>query len=73
MFQDAAGKTFTPRQALDEFAPASRAPIYGCYDTYLGHGIVGGAMVTFEEIVTSEDSQLDDRSDDFWTWADLDL
>jgi PAS domain S-box-containing protein len=26
------------------------APIYGCYDTYLGHGIVGGSMVTFEEI-----------------------
>jgi hypothetical protein len=50
MFQDAAGKTFTSRQALDAFAPASRAPIYGCFDTYLGHGIVGGSMVTFEEI-----------------------
>ena len=50
MFQDAAGHTFTPRQALDQFAPASRAPIYACYDTYLGHGIVGGSMVTFEEI-----------------------
>jgi hypothetical protein len=48
MFQDAAGKTFTSRQALDAFAPASRAPIYGCYDTYLGHGIVGGSMVTAE-------------------------
>jgi hypothetical protein len=50
MFQDADGKTFTPRQALDTFAPASRAPIYGCFDTYVGHGIVGGWMVTFEEI-----------------------
>src|SRR5260221_309923 len=50
MFQDAAGKTFTSRQALVAFAPASRAPIYGCFDTYLGHGIVGGSMVTFEEI-----------------------
>jgi PAS domain S-box-containing protein len=50
MFQDAAGKTFTPRQALDAFAPASRAPVYGCYDTYLGHGIVGGSIVMFEEI-----------------------
>ena len=50
MFQDATGATFTPRQALDQFAPASRAPIYACYDTYLGHGIVGGMMVTFEEI-----------------------
>jgi PAS domain-containing protein len=50
MFQDAAGKTFTPRQALDEFAPASRAPVYSCYDTHLRHGIVGGSMLTFEEI-----------------------
>jgi signal transduction histidine kinase len=50
IFQDAAGKTFTPRQALDAFAQASRAPIYGCFDTYLGHGIVGGSMVTFEQI-----------------------
>ena len=50
IFQDAAGKSFTPRQALDTFAPASSAPIYGCFDTYLGHGIVGGSMVTFEQI-----------------------
>jgi hypothetical protein len=50
MFQDAAGASFTPRQALELFAPASHAPIYGCYDTYLGHGIVGGSMVTFEEV-----------------------
>ena len=50
MFQDATGASFTPRQALTLFAPASRAPIYGCYDTFLGYGIVGGSMVTFEEI-----------------------
>jgi PAS domain S-box-containing protein len=50
MFQDARGASFTPRQALALFSPASRVPIYGCYDTYLGYGIVGGSMVTFEEI-----------------------
>ena len=50
MFEDAAGASFTPRQALALFAPASRVPIYGLYDTYLGNGIVGGSMVTFEEI-----------------------
>jgi PAS domain S-box-containing protein len=50
MFQDAAGGSFTPRQALALFASASRAPIYGLYDTYLGNGIVGGSMVTFDEI-----------------------
>ena len=42
--------TFRPRQALDEFAFASRVPIYGYYETYLGHGIVGGSIVPFEEI-----------------------
>ena len=50
MFQDASGATFLPRQALAQFAPASRAPIYACYETYLGYGIVGGDMVTFEQI-----------------------
>ena len=76
MFQDAAGKTFTPRQALDAFAPASRAPIYGCYDTYLGHGIVGGSMVTFEQIgrkaaqlgiriLAGEDAQAAARSESY--------
>jgi PAS domain S-box-containing protein len=76
MFQDAAGKTFTPREALDAFAPASCAPIYSCYDTYLGHGIVGGSMVTFEEIgrkaaqlglriLAGEDSQAAARSESY--------
>jgi signal transduction histidine kinase len=74
MFQDTAGKTFTPRQALDTFAPASRAPIYGCYNTYVGHGIVGGRMATFEEmgqkaaqlgfrILAGEDAQAAARSE----------
>ena len=74
MFEDAAGASFIPRQALALFAPASRAPIYGCYDTYLGYGIVGGSMVTFEEIgrkaarlgmriLAGEDAQIVARSE----------
>ena len=50
MFRDPAGNAFTPRAALDQFAPASRVPIYGYYDTYLGHGIVGGSMITYQTI-----------------------
>jgi PAS domain S-box-containing protein len=50
LFQDAAGSRFTPQEALDQFASASRVPIYAYYDTYLGHGIIGGSFVTFEEI-----------------------
>jgi len=76
MFQDAAGKTFTPRQALDAFAPVSRAPIYGYYETYVGHGIVGGSMVTFEDIgrkaaqlsirvLAGEDAQAAARSESY--------
>jgi len=48
LFRDGAGNTFTPQAALDAFAPASRVPVYGNYDTYIGHGIVGGSMVTFQ-------------------------
>jgi len=50
LYRDASGRTFTPRSALEAIAPASRAPIYGDYDTFLGHGIVGGAMFQFEEV-----------------------
>src|SRR5271166_1853675 len=87
MFQDAAGKTFTPRLALETFAPASRVPIYSCYDTYIGHGIVGGSMVTFEQIgrkaaqlgiriLAGEDPQAATRSESYqavpmFDWREL--
>lgn len=48
IFRDAGGNTFTPQAALDQFSGASRAPIYGNYDTYFGHGVVGGSIITFE-------------------------
>ncbi len=50
IYRDADGTSYTPQLALSTFASASRAPIYGFYDTYLGHGIVGGEMITFEEL-----------------------
>ncbi|HEX5399238.1 MAG TPA: ABC transporter substrate binding protein [Verrucomicrobiae bacterium] len=50
MFQDREGETFHPRDALTLLAPYSHAPIYGSFDTYVGYGIVGGEMVTFEEV-----------------------
>ncbi len=50
MFRDKAGNAFTPQAALDQFAAASRVPIYGYYDTYLGHGIVGGSIITFRTV-----------------------
>jgi len=50
LFQDGGGKTYFPQKALDTFASASNAPIYGFFETYVGHGAVGGNMETFETL-----------------------
>ena len=47
LFRDAAGQVYVPRDALGTIAAASRAPIYGIFETYLGHGLVAGAMDSF--------------------------
>jgi PAS domain S-box-containing protein len=46
--RDSAGNAFTPRDALGLVAQASSVPVYGISDTYVGHGAVGGHMVSFE-------------------------
>jgi signal transduction histidine kinase len=46
--RDAAGRTFVPRDVAKQLSAASFAPIYGAFETYLGHGIVGGTMYSFE-------------------------
>jgi PAS domain S-box-containing protein len=46
--RDGSGQSFTPRDALTLLSRASNAPVFGLYDTYLGHGIVGGHLVSFE-------------------------
>ena len=48
--QDVSGRRFIPREVLVRLRQASRVPIYSMYSTYLGHGIVGGCMTTFEEV-----------------------
>jgi PAS domain S-box-containing protein len=45
---DGSGRSFIPREALDQIARAAPAPVFGAYDSYLGHGIVGGHVVSFE-------------------------
>jgi signal transduction histidine kinase len=47
---DRSGRNFIPRQALEQIAATASAPIYGPYDTYIGHGVVGGNAVTFDSI-----------------------
>lgn len=49
-FKDAEGREFlNATEALPMIAAASNAPVFGISDTYLGHGIVGGYVVSFEE------------------------
>jgi len=40
--RDAAGRVYTSREVLAQLARASKAPLYGMIDTYIGHGITGG-------------------------------
>jgi len=46
--RDSAGKTFVPRELLSRMAKKANAPIFGIVSTYLGHGIVGGNLLSAE-------------------------
>jgi PAS domain S-box-containing protein len=49
IFRDGAGKSFVPREAVSMISQAANAPVFGLYDTFLGHGIVGGRLASFEK------------------------
>jgi PAS domain S-box-containing protein len=46
--EDGAGKAFVPAEALELIAARANAPIYGNVDTYVGRGLVGGRVFSFE-------------------------
>ena len=49
-FKDAVGQEFlNTDEALPMIVAASNAPVFGVSDTYLGRGIVGGFVLSFEE------------------------
>jgi signal transduction histidine kinase len=49
-FKDAQGRNFlNVAEALPMITAASNAPVFAVSDTYLGHGVVGGFVVSFEE------------------------
>ena len=50
VFEDAEGRTFIPRDAGAAIAPASAAPAYGVYSSFIGTGVVGGHVETFGSI-----------------------
>ncbi|SEC98262.1 PAS domain S-box-containing protein [Rhizobiales bacterium GAS191] len=48
ILRDGAGQSFIPRDVAERLSEAAGAPVYAVYDSYLGRGIVGGYMNTFE-------------------------
>jgi PAS domain S-box-containing protein len=53
VFADSEGKRFIPRNVATSVAKASAAPVYGLFETYLGRGIVGGYVDTYESLGTT--------------------
>jgi C4-dicarboxylate-specific signal transduction histidine kinase len=49
-YQDGAGSILTPRESVVLMAVASSAPIYGPFSTFIGAGVVGGRMPTYESM-----------------------
>ena len=48
VFEDGNAATFVPADVAERVASAANAPVYGNYDTYIGLGVVGGRVVSFE-------------------------
>lgn len=49
---DITGKVYNPLDAARLLCRASAAPVFGLFDTLLGCGIVGGSVVSFEQLGT---------------------
>jgi signal transduction histidine kinase len=49
MFRDGDGVPLVPRDVLARVVAVSRAPVFGVYETYLGHGIVAGSIASYAE------------------------
>ena len=46
LFRDVNGESFVPRDILPAIAEKANAPTFGIVDLYLGHGIVGGNLLS---------------------------
>jgi signal transduction histidine kinase len=47
-FKDGAGRNFVPREAVEAMVKVATAPIYAPFDTFMGSGVVGGRMPSYE-------------------------
>ena len=50
IFEDGSGELFIPRDLAATISAAASAPVYGVYEPYVGRGIVGGYVESFEAI-----------------------
>jgi hypothetical protein len=50
IFEDGTGELFIPRDLTAVLSDAASAPVYGVYEPYVGRGIVGGYVESFEAI-----------------------
>jgi len=48
ILRDGANQIFVPREALSLVSAAANQPVFGLYDSYMGYGIVGGNLMSFE-------------------------
>jgi PAS domain S-box-containing protein len=53
VYDDSTGRTLFPAQVVKALAQAASAPVYGPSDTYLGLGVVGGYVDSFESMGAS--------------------
>ncbi|WP_192738370.1 ABC transporter substrate binding protein [Bradyrhizobium sp. OAE829] len=50
VYADSAGRPLIPRDVAGAVAKASAAPVYGPFGTFLGSGVVGGYVETYESM-----------------------
>lgn len=50
--EDVTGDIFTTVAVAEKLKRTSTAPVFGLFDNMLGHGIVGGSLLGFEEVGT---------------------
>ena len=46
LFRDANGQSFVPREVMSRVSAQANVPTFGNIDLYLGHGIVGGSLLS---------------------------
>jgi signal transduction histidine kinase len=49
MFRDGAGVPHVPRDVLEKIAAVSPVPVFGLFETFLGHGIAAGTIASFQD------------------------